>query len=135
MDPPMQFRQNLDLNEEGEGQGRVSVRTVVFEFRSRGPKAQKKVDGFIDDAFEFYKMKKGEEIDKSRYLYQPVLSSGSKKEDGSDDEGDKVGVVEDVSKKSAVGTTSWRFLQIKKNNEPCPQCHTLAELDRTFAPD
>ena len=91
MDPPMQFRQGLDLNEEGEGQGRVSVRTFVFELRSRGPKAQKKVDGFIDDAFEFYKMKKGEEIDKSRYLYQPVLSSGSKKEDGSDDEGDKVG--------------------------------------------
>ena len=121
MDPPMQFRQGLDLNEEGEGQGRVSVRTFVFELRSRGPKAQKKVDGFIDDAFEFYKMKKGEEIDKSRYLYQPVLSSGSKKEDGSDDEGDKVGVVSccDVStKKSAVGTTSWRFFCRSKKHEP-----------------
>eukprot|EP00438_Fugacium_kawagutii_P004112 Skav212864 [mRNA] locus=scaffold151:8913:9395:- [translate_table: standard] len=135
-DPPVHFRQSLDVAEEGEGQGRVCVRTFVFELRARGPKAQKKaglasrsaagcgeslkhirgfrksttkpdcflkswmkfqlnscgsvnfyhfyltsyfalrdhgrgvalchqVDQFIDDAFEFYKLKKGEETDKS----------------------------------------------------------------------
>lgn len=81
----------LDVNEEGEGQGRVCVRTFTFELRARGPKAKGRVDKFIDDAFEFYKWKKGEEVDKSRYLYQPVLSSGvSKSEDaGSEDDGDK----------------------------------------------
>ena len=47
------------------GQGRVCVRTFVFELRARGPKARAKVDKFIDDAFEFYKMKKGGETDKS----------------------------------------------------------------------
>lgn len=137
-DPPMQFRQGLDLNEEGEGQGRVSVRTFVFELRSRGPKAQKKVDGFIDDAFEFYKMKKGEEIDKSRYLYQPVLSSGSKKEDASDDEGDKVGgcsLLWCLNKK----IRGWNnflafFLQINKTmNLAITLSHTLVELDRLWS--
>lgn len=88
-DPPLHFRQSLEVNEEGEGQGRVCVRTFVFELRARGPKARAKVDKFIDDAFEFYKMKKGEETDKSRYLYQPIISSPKTTEGGSDDESDK----------------------------------------------
>ncbi|CAE7236042.1 AMT1-3, partial [Symbiodinium sp. KB8] len=72
-----------------EGQGRISVRNFVFELRARGPKARAKVDNFIDTAFEFYKQKKGEEIDKSRYLYQPVLNiPKSSEEAGSDDDGD-----------------------------------------------
>eukprot|EP00435_Cladocopium_sp_Y103_P034330 s98_g8.t2 len=88
-DPPLHFRQSLEVNEEGEGQGRVCVRTFVFELRARGKKARAKVDQFIDDAFEFYKTKKGEETDKSRYLYQPILSSPKTTEGGSDDESDK----------------------------------------------
>ena len=135
MDPPMQFRQSLDLNEEGEGQGRVSVRTFVFELRSRGPKAQKKVDGFIDDAFEFYKMKKGEEIDKSRYLYQPVLSSGSKKDDGSDDDGDKVGVVVcDVSKNLRLEKLLDVFCR-SQNHENLPTLSHTGGVGLFFAPE
>ncbi|CAE7477711.1 unnamed protein product, partial [Symbiodinium pilosum] len=61
----------------------------IFELRARGPKAQQKVDKFIDAAFDYYKQKKGEEIDKSRYLYQPVITSPKVSEEaGSDDESD-----------------------------------------------
>ena len=49
------------------------MRTFVFELRARGPKARAKVDKFIDDAFEFYKMKKGEETDKSHVANRTEL--------------------------------------------------------------
>lgn len=90
-DPQISFRQCLELDEEGEGQGKTTVRTHTFELRARGKNAEKRVDDFVEAAFEWYKKKRGEEVDQSRYLYQPILkpSGGLSEDKGDSDDNDE----------------------------------------------
>lgn len=81
--PGLHFRQQtIEPNQEGEN--KITKNTIRFEFKGDNPDGQKKVDSFIQDAFDWYVERMKAMQDHSRYLYMLVKSppAVSSNEDG-----------------------------------------------------
>jgi len=85
--PGLKFMQSIE-EEEGDSKKKVTKLEIIYTFKASGKDAEKRIDDFIQEAYDWYLARMRATEDKGRYLYVLVRTPPAPSS-GGEGEGDK----------------------------------------------